>query len=87
MVDRGTKVIQKGVPELVEAVEKGKMSISAAAKLAEKPPEVQREVVKTGRPFKQNGELPQPVHRLGFRDLRLSLRVGQLIGRPRFVGS
>jgi len=49
-VDRGRKVAELGIPELAQAVHQGKMSITAAAKLASEPAEVQREAVKTGRP-------------------------------------
>jgi len=48
-VDRGRKVAEKGVPELVQAVEQGKMSVTAAAKLANEPAAVQREVIASGK--------------------------------------
>lgn len=40
------KVMDKGVPELVSAVDRGKMSVSVAAKAAELAPEKQQEAVK-----------------------------------------
>lgn len=42
-VDHATKVLEKGVPELVEAVEEGRIAVSTAAILAHEPEEVQRE--------------------------------------------
>lgn len=42
------KVVEQGVPELVEAVDRGEVSISAAAEVAESPPEEQREIVARG---------------------------------------
>jgi hypothetical protein len=44
-VARASKVLEKGGPELVEAVEKGEVSVSDAAAVADKPPEVQRTAV------------------------------------------
>jgi ParB-like chromosome segregation protein Spo0J len=41
-VDAARKVRQRGIPELVRAVEEGAMPVYPAAKLAEKPPEEQR---------------------------------------------
>ena len=42
-VDHATKVLTKGVPELVKAVEEGRMAVSSAAVLASEPEEVQKE--------------------------------------------
>jgi hypothetical protein len=44
-VMRASKVLEKGAQELVEAVEKGDVSVSDAAAVADKPPEVQRAAV------------------------------------------
>lgn len=44
-IDHATKVLEKGVPELVEAVEGNRIAISAAAIVASKPAEVQREIL------------------------------------------
>ncbi len=41
-VDYATRVLKKGTPELVKAVDDGRMAISTAAALAAEPPEVQR---------------------------------------------
>ena len=46
---RAKKVIDSGVPELVEAMDGGQFSISAAAKIAELEPEDQRESVRRGK--------------------------------------
>ena len=42
LIDRARKVREKGVPELAKAVEEGRMSVTAAAKLTKEDPEVQR---------------------------------------------
>jgi len=44
-VDFATKVLTHGTPELVKAVDEGRMAVSTAAIYASEPPEVQREVV------------------------------------------
>jgi ParB-like chromosome segregation protein Spo0J len=44
-VQQARKVRTKAVPEVAEAVEAGKMPVSVAAKLADAPPEEQREAV------------------------------------------
>jgi ParB-like chromosome segregation protein Spo0J len=44
-IQEARKVRAKAVPEVAEAVEAGKMPVSAAAKLADAPPEEQREAV------------------------------------------
>ncbi|MCP4543151.1 MAG: ParB N-terminal domain-containing protein, partial [Chloroflexi bacterium] len=43
--DRARKVVDTAEPEVVEAMDKGDMSISRAARVADLPPEQQREVV------------------------------------------
>lgn len=49
-VDYATRVIEKGVPELVKAVDEGRMAVSTAAILASELPEKQiEEVSKPGR--------------------------------------
>jgi hypothetical protein len=48
-VDRGTKVLKKGVPELIAAVEEGRMSVTSAADLAEADPETQRAAAKEAK--------------------------------------
>jgi ParB-like chromosome segregation protein Spo0J len=44
-VDSAKKVIAKAQPEVVKAVEQGNLAVSAAARIAEHPPEVQRQAV------------------------------------------
>jgi hypothetical protein len=44
-VERAGKVLDKGVPEILAAVEAGKISVSAAATLAKVSPELQREAL------------------------------------------
>lgn len=43
MIDYAEKVHDHGVPELVKAVDDGRMSVTTAAKLSEEPEQVQRE--------------------------------------------
>ena len=45
---RAKKVVERGVPELVQAMDQGLISVSLAAKVAEEEPEVQREIVGAG---------------------------------------
>jgi N6-adenosine-specific RNA methylase IME4/ParB-like chromosome segregation protein Spo0J len=47
-VERAAKVVHDGAQELVEAVESGKISVSAAATIAQAPKEQQREIVARG---------------------------------------
>lgn len=52
-VDRATKVIESGTPELIKAVDEGQMSVTSAAKLAKESPDVQRaEIAKAPKPAK-----------------------------------
>jgi len=44
-VQRAREVLDRGAPELVEAVQRGEVSVSAAADVAELPPDEQREIV------------------------------------------
>jgi len=44
-VDHATKVLTKAIPEVVKAVEEGRMNVTTAAVLSTEPPEVQREEV------------------------------------------
>jgi ParB family chromosome partitioning protein len=44
--ERAKTVVAKGAPELVEAMDKGKLSIDAAAKIASQPKEEQKLIVK-----------------------------------------
>jgi hypothetical protein len=51
-VDYGSKVLAKGVPELAEAVDSGKLPVSTAAKVADLPTKEQQEVVTAPSPKK-----------------------------------
>jgi len=44
MVDYATKVTKKGEPELIQAVEEGKISVQVAAKVADKPKAEQKKI-------------------------------------------
>lgn len=45
-IDYATKVLDKGEPELVAAVDEGRMAVSTAAILASEPPDVQKQEAK-----------------------------------------
>lgn len=47
--ERAKQVVEKGTPELVQAVDQGNVSISAAATLATLPPDEQKSALSTGR--------------------------------------
>lgn len=49
LVDKGAKVLKKAMPELIKAVEEGRMSVSIAANLAEAPEDEQREAAKKAK--------------------------------------
>ena len=49
-VERAKKVLDKGTPELVQAVEEGKVAVSVAAKIAELPEETQTKIIAEPRP-------------------------------------
>lgn len=58
-VDYATKVLKQGTPELIKAVDEGRMAIHTAAIHASDPPEVQRAVAtepKRNRTYKSNGK-------------------------------
>jgi len=48
-VQTAKKVIERGAPQLVAAVDAGKVSVSAAAKVAELPPDEQEDIVAHGK--------------------------------------
>lgn len=52
-VDHGTTVITKGVPELVDAVESKKVSVSKAASIAQEAPEKQKEILADPQKLKE----------------------------------
>ena len=56
-VDYATKVLRKGTPELVKAVDDGRMAVSTAAVHASEPAEVQREILskRPNRKYKSPG--------------------------------
>jgi hypothetical protein len=43
-IDRATKVLKKGVPEFIQAVDEGRLPIYPTAKLVDQPPGVQRAI-------------------------------------------
>lgn len=60
-VDYATAVIEKGVPELVKAVDQGKITVSTASSIVKEAPEVQRKFASgelTGKPPKREPEPP-----------------------------
>lgn len=65
-VDHATKVLTKAIPEVVKAVEEGRMNVTTAAVLATEPPETQLDEVnqpKRNRKYKSgpNGSEPEPI--------------------------
>jgi hypothetical protein len=68
-IDYATKVIENGVPELVQAVDEGRMSVSTAAILSAEPEEVQKEEVNkpvrrrdyksVSKPISKDGDLDE----------------------------
>lgn len=61
-VDYATKVLTKGTPDLIKAVDEGRMAVSTAAIYAGEPPEVQAEVLadpKRNRKYKPQTKPPK----------------------------
>lgn len=48
-IQHATKVHKQGVPELIEKVEKGEMSVDQAARIARMPKQQQKQLIKRGR--------------------------------------
>ena len=71
-VARAREVIDRGATELVQAVERGRVSVSAAADIATQPIEEQREIVARGErenpsggtryPGEESGDSPRRTH-------------------------
>ena len=59
LIDRATKVLEKAEPELVEAVDEGRMSVSRAAELADLDEETQREATAQAKFSGGRYRLPQ----------------------------
>ncbi len=59
-VERATRVLQQGTPELVEAVDKGQISVHTAVQLVELPAEQQREEI-IKRPYNAKRATREPV--------------------------
>jgi ParB-like chromosome segregation protein Spo0J len=64
-VDKARKVIEDAVPELAQAVDEGRLSVSAAEEFAEAEPEVQREVAEkakfSGGRYRKPKPAPEPI--------------------------
>ena len=65
LIDHATKVLKEGTPELIKAVEEGRMAVTTAAVLASEPEEKQRE------------ELDNPRRRRDYRSTSKSLAESQ----------
>lgn len=61
LIDRATKVIEKGVPELAKAVDEDRISVSSAATIADKPPEVQQQIAAEAKKTGGRYRLPKVV--------------------------
>ena len=59
-VERARKVLEKGCPALIDAVERCKVAVSTAAALAEHPREEQEELLKLGRKALAEALHPKP---------------------------
>lgn len=61
-VDYGTRVLNKGVPELIAAVNTDRIAVSTAAKVAAKPPKQQREFLANakGKPSTRTATKVEP---------------------------
>lgn len=53
-IDQASKVLEQGVPELVNAVDSGRMPVYTAAKIASMPEEEQRREIKNPKPRPSN---------------------------------
>jgi hypothetical protein len=98
-IDHATKVLNNAIPEIVEAVDQGRMAVSEAAILASEPDEVQRKEAKNprrNRDYKSvskrlNGEveqpetddLPQPGKQLGVGVIRAHEAINSLTRIPK----
>ena len=80
-IDRGRAVLDRGTPELIAAVDAGRIAVSAAAQIAERPEEQQREAV--NQVVRLNVRAPNVI-----RDLNRQDRFGELIkaGTPNTEG-
>ncbi len=71
-VKRGRVVLERGAPELISAVDAGKIAVSAAAQIAERPKEQQRAAV--DRVMRLNAKAPNVVREMNRQD-----RIGKLV--------
>lgn len=66
LIDRAAKVIEKGVPELIAAVDEGRMSVSSAAEIADEPVESQQKIAEeakfSGGRYRKPKPEPEPEH-------------------------
>jgi ParB-like chromosome segregation protein Spo0J len=72
-VDFASKVIEKGVPELVQAVDEGRMAVSTAAIWASEPPEVQVAVAtepKRNRVYEKGNGKPKAKEKVGKPEIK-----------------
>lgn len=77
-VERARRVIQHGAPELVEAFDRGEVSVSAAAEIAKRPREEQRkavtpEALESKRAARERGATKPAASPAGF-DLELEVK-------------
>lgn len=73
LIDRATKVLEKGTPELIAAVDEDRISVSNAAKLADEDAETQRDISakakKTGGRYRKVSK-PEPTEKKGMGLIR-----------------
>lgn len=59
-VDYATRVVRKGVPEVVKAVDEGRITVNKAAEIVKAPPEKQAEELNKPRPERAKAREEQP---------------------------
>jgi ParB-like chromosome segregation protein Spo0J len=62
-IQRIEKILEKGIPELIETVRAGDLSINAAYKIAENPPESQADIMRGILEGASPSQIPQPKKR------------------------
>jgi len=78
---RAKQVVESGSPELVEAVDEGEVSVSAAAEIARQPHDEQREIVARGRDENETAK-PVTVSERVAIGRAIEERLGERRGRP-----
>jgi hypothetical protein len=99
-VERASKVIKTGIPELVSAVDSGAIAVSKASRIAALPPEEQKEVVARGEAGIKLGEFlrkqkeehglnpgGRPTEKTGTAEVQVSIPTLAAVGISRNLSS